>query len=355
MEGYVMKHGAIFIAMFLSLFVIVAAVHAAESEVSVSVVPAVVKSAHGEKFTVEICMDTRDKEVYAAQFTLLFDSEILNVTSLKKGDLLSGDGNETLVVREDMNNTLGKVEYGEMRLGEGGVSGKGTLASVSFEVVGNAGRSALKLSDVHILSPDLDEIDFEIQHGECIVGNATAADVMDITVEEAYEMMREHPEDFILLDVRTEHEYESEHIYMRGVEVLNIPLNELEKRVDELKGEKKIIVYSSSGDISRSAASKLAEKGFTVYNMLGGIGEWRIHYDITHPDTTIQPLHTPEASHAATPRSSPHTASHGLEAFALSIVILIMKRRLRTTGTTETTERGGSDETGDETGERNRE
>lgn len=92
-----------------------------------------------------------------------------------------------------------------------------------------------------------------------------------ISPEEAYKRL-ESEEDIILLDVRTQGEYEEQHIPGS----ILIPVNDLEKRAEAELTDKDadIIVYCASGKRSSSAANILAGLGYSkVYNM-GGIMDW---------------------------------------------------------------------------------
>ena len=92
-----------------------------------------------------------------------------------------------------------------------------------------------------------------------------------ISPEEAYKRL-ESEEDIILLDVRSQGEYEEQHIPGS----ISIPVNELEKRAEAELTDKNadIIVYCASGKRSTSAANILAGLGYSkVYNM-GGIMDW---------------------------------------------------------------------------------
>jgi rhodanese-related sulfurtransferase len=76
----------------------------------------------------------------------------------------------------------------------------------------------------------------------------------------------------VLLDVRTNSERQAQHI--RGS--LHVPLNELTRRVEELKKyrSRELICYCRSGNRSLTAAAMLRKHGFTTANMRGGIQEW---------------------------------------------------------------------------------
>jgi len=49
----------------------------------------------------------------------------------------------------------------------------------------------------------------------------------------------------------------------------------IENRTDELDASKTLIVHCQSDDKSRTASGTLAQHGFIVYNMPGGINAWK--------------------------------------------------------------------------------
>jgi phage shock protein E len=77
--------------------------------------------------------------------------------------------------------------------------------------------------------------------------------------------------DHVLLDVRTSEEYATEHI--DGA--ININVEEMIQRLDEIPKDKPIVVYCRSGNRSAEAAQILDSHGFSnIYN-LGGITAWK--------------------------------------------------------------------------------
>lgn len=78
-------------------------------------------------------------------------------------------------------------------------------------------------------------------------------------------------EQVLLLDVRTDEEFVTGHI----PNAINIPVDELEERLDELQDKNKIIlVYCKSGTRSVIACEILAAANYTnIYNM-GGVVDW---------------------------------------------------------------------------------
>lgn len=267
---------------FVLLFSIAFSVSAQAA--SISIEPASIVAEHGDTFTINIQVDPAGAEIYGAQYVLYFDSSILNASSQTQGTFLSQDGATTTVAASIVNNTLGKLEYGEARMGvEQGVTNSGTLASITFEVIGASGTSYFEFSDVKLVNSEGVEVqDVTTSPGSFAIKQAANLTpvpqpvINSIVVEEAYEMMEENPAGIILLDVRTKAEYETEHIDMPEVVLKNIPKDELENRLGELDKTKEIIVYSKTGSISKAASDTLAQNGFEhVYNMLGGIEEWK--------------------------------------------------------------------------------
>ena len=92
-----------------------------------------------------------------------------------------------------------------------------------------------------------------------------------ITPKEAYGIMNSG-EDYILLDVRTEEEYEE--IRIDGA--LLIPDYEIKEKAPKLLKDTDalILVYCRSGRRSAGAAEKLAQMGYTNIHDIGGIIDW---------------------------------------------------------------------------------
>ena len=113
----------------------------------------------GNTFTVNVTVDPMGYAIYAAQYDLYFDNNILSATDQTRGAFLSQDGATTFESQNKINNTIGKIMYGETILtGENGVTTPGILASITFEVIGDGGTSDLKLENVVLSDPDLKEI-----------------------------------------------------------------------------------------------------------------------------------------------------------------------------------------------------
>ena len=94
---------------------------------------------------------------------------------------------------------------------------------------------------------------------------------MNITAEEAKQIM-DSEEGYIILDTRTQEEYDEGHI--PGAIV--IPYDEITDRAEEELPDKDqlLLVYCRSGRRSKLAAEALVELGYTNIKEFGGIIDW---------------------------------------------------------------------------------
>ena len=101
--------------------------------------------------------------------------------------------------------------------------------------------------------------------------NDQGAVYMNITAEEAKQIM-DSEEGYIILDVRTQEEYDEGHI--PGAIVISH--EEIEEKAEEVLTDKDqlILVYCRSGRRSKLAAEALVELGYTNIKEFGGIIDW---------------------------------------------------------------------------------
>ena len=101
--------------------------------------------------------------------------------------------------------------------------------------------------------------------------NDQGAVYMNITAEEAKQIM-DSEEGYIILDVRTQEEYDQGHI--PGAIVISH--EEIAEKAEEVLTDKDqlILVYCRSGRRSKIAAEALVELGYTNIKEFGGIIDW---------------------------------------------------------------------------------
>ena len=101
--------------------------------------------------------------------------------------------------------------------------------------------------------------------------NDQEAVYVSITAEEAKRIM-DSEEGYIILDVRTQEEYDEGHI--PGAIVISH--EEIEEKAEDVLTDKDqlILVYCRSGRRSKIAAEALVELGYTNIKEFGGIIDW---------------------------------------------------------------------------------
>jgi len=167
--GNFRKRGEEAVLICVCMVVIAIIPATAPSMPTISVEPSHLKVLQNETFTINITVNPAGYEIYAAQYDLYFNPDILNAISQSQGNFLSQDGANTYPVRNEINNTIGKIEYGEMRTGvENGVATPGTLASITFKAI-KCGRSELKLSNVILSDANVTSITTNVSSGNVIV------------------------------------------------------------------------------------------------------------------------------------------------------------------------------------------
>ncbi|OEF96962.1 rhodanese-like domain-containing protein [Desulfuribacillus alkaliarsenatis] len=91
----------------------------------------------------------------------------------------------------------------------------------------------------------------------------------DVDAQEANSLMEK--ENYVMIDVRTPEEFAEGHVPGS----INIPVGEIEERLDELDRDKSYLMMCRVGVRSERARDILVENGFgNVYNIKGGIIEW---------------------------------------------------------------------------------
>ena len=101
--------------------------------------------------------------------------------------------------------------------------------------------------------------------------NDQEAAYMNITAEEAKAIM-DNEEGYVILDARTQEEYDQGHI----PGAIQISHDEITEKAEEVLTDKNqlILVYCRSGRRSKIAAEALVELGYTNIKEFGGIIDW---------------------------------------------------------------------------------
>jgi len=98
----------------------------------------------------------------------------------------------------------------------------------------------------------------------------------EISVQELKEKL-DKGEDFQLIDVREDFEYETSNI---GGQL--IPLGGILIETEKIDAEKPVVIMCRSGKRSAAAVMQLEQRGFeNLYNLKGGILAWQAEIDPT--------------------------------------------------------------------------
>jgi len=98
----------------------------------------------------------------------------------------------------------------------------------------------------------------------------------EVSVQELKEKL-DNKEDFQLIDVREDFEYE-----MSNLGGLSIPLGGILIETDKVEKDKPVVIMCRSGKRSAAAIMQLEQQGFTnLYNLQGGILAWAQEIDPT--------------------------------------------------------------------------
>ncbi len=119
-----------------------------EPRVSLRFEPGTVQVKRGETFTVALVLEN-GADVYNAPMKFQFDPKVLRMTGITQGKFLSGDGQQVIFTRNILNDA-GTASIVLNRLpGAGGVSGTGTLVTLTFQAVA-AGTTQVTVPDLTI-------------------------------------------------------------------------------------------------------------------------------------------------------------------------------------------------------------
>ena len=140
-------------------------------------------------------------------------------------------------------------------------------AAEAIKLILGAGDPLIgRLLLVDVLTTKFREMKLE-KDPDCPTCGKTPTDITAAVLKDKFK----RKDEFVLLDVREQHEFNEKHI----PGALHMPLGKLAANVQHLKRDCEIIVYCRSGGRSSRAADILRKAGFRkVINLTGGILAW---------------------------------------------------------------------------------
>ena len=128
----------------------------------ISVVPSRQTVLKGENFSVNISIDPEGSEVFGTQYELHFNNLVLNATAQDKGLFF---GSDSFLLKNEINNTMGWLKYGETRTATPGITEPGVLTTITFQAIAERGTSELSFSVAKLSDSYANPISTESNNG----------------------------------------------------------------------------------------------------------------------------------------------------------------------------------------------
>lgn len=186
-----------------------------------------------------------------------YDADYVVLTSMSHATYYPGS--KPMYIKVVFEKSNGKI-LGAQIIGQDGVDKRIDVLSTAIR----AGMTAFDLEDLELsYSPPFSNAKDPVNMAGYAITNIITNKVKQIHFDEL-----DLIEDIILLDTRSQVEYDNGHLE----NAINIPLDELRENLDKIPKGKKIYVYCHSGLRSYIACRVLSQNGYDCYNISGGYG-----------------------------------------------------------------------------------
>ena|SRR4030067_239094 len=146
------------------------------SAATVAVIPSSKSVSQGQTFDLNVSFDSRGTAIAGAQLNIEFNKTMLNVNSIKEGNLFKQTGASTFFNNGAINNSRGTVSNTfSAILGHFNVSTPGTYIIINFTALGSSGQSGINLSNVKISDSFANSVVLNVINGSVNI-NKTATD-----------------------------------------------------------------------------------------------------------------------------------------------------------------------------------
>lgn len=199
------------------------------------------------------------KSAEAAGYT--FDSVIITPAS----HATYYPGARTMTMKVLFERPTGKI------LGAQIIGGEGVDKRIDvFAVAIKAGMTAFDLTEIDLAyAPPYASAKDPMNMAGYVIENVLEGTVNQIHWDEALIQARKNPQT-IILDTRTQTEYERGHLDGLHNPVLHVPVDELRSHLEELPRDKQLLVHCATGIRSYIACRILSQHGFDCTNISGG-------------------------------------------------------------------------------------
>jgi len=135
--------------------------------ISVGVSPVTATAGVGDSISISV-VASQTENLFGFQFNIEYNSSILSFVDISEGTFLNNNGADNTFCVTPKTETSGLIKnYACTRTQKGEVSGTGTLAIVTFDVL-SAGTSTVTLSNVKFADSRAEQIDSTVSSGQVI-------------------------------------------------------------------------------------------------------------------------------------------------------------------------------------------
>ncbi len=162
--------------LYLLLLLSIPGIAAGGENATLNIIPKHHEAGANETFIISINVNPYSNEIYSAQFELLFDHSLIEGIRIENGDFLRQGAAQVINIAKDINNSTGKIEYGEKRVGSGtGAINPGTIAVITFRVKDDAkigSNQSFILKNVTMTDSSKKELPVESLGGDFMVAGS---------------------------------------------------------------------------------------------------------------------------------------------------------------------------------------
>ncbi len=161
----------ILLLAILSFLIIPLTVSESTAEIAVCISPELTRVGENGIFVLDVTIEP-DIAISGAELTLMYDPALVQVTSVKEGDLLTRKGEKTIFSPGTIDNVNGSVKgiYG-LVLGKEIDVEKGTFVSIGFNATGKGGVAAIEIKELTITNSVGGKLPVSVKDAQVSIGN----------------------------------------------------------------------------------------------------------------------------------------------------------------------------------------
>lgn len=161
--------------LFTGMIVSTSLIGVVSAQTLVSISPSTQQIDEGQNFVISVyVVPEPEAPASGAQFTLQFDSSLVNVINVTEGDLFNQAGATTIFDAGAIDNSQGTVTYVfVLILGKSNITTPGIFANINMVALNKSGTSTFELSNVVISNSEGQSLPITVTNGNADIGDVT--------------------------------------------------------------------------------------------------------------------------------------------------------------------------------------